>query len=365
MLLDLRDFKVKLFKRVDSIPEILNKGYYPSIDGLRGISILSVIFRHFSLNESWGVWIDGTIGIHIFFIISGFLITTLLLKEKISKGCVSLKNFYIRRTLRIFPVAYLYILTLIVLSNIFDFSLSSKSILTSIFYLKNFPIASEWYTGHFWSLSVEEQFYLAAPIVLITSTNKYIRILLALFILVPIIDYVGFHNIGIFYSVRWVHVLTFLFLALFNQGTLYILLGSLFSILIFKKIIIVNKNSSYYLSAVLFLIAVFIHFSYLSGSVPYLSSTIFAVLIAFVIVLNLTENNLLTWILSNPLLVKLGILSYSLYIWQQVFTSDQPWKKAFIYSDSILFNLFALLITAYCSYHFYEVKFLALKKRFK
>src|ERR1700743_793387 len=128
MVLDLKNLKAKLFQEIDEIPEALNKSYYPSIDGLRGVAILSVVLRHFSLNSAWGVWVDGTIGIHIFFIISGFLITTLLLKERVLNGKVSLKNFYIRRVLRIFPVAYLYIFTLIILSKIFNFPLSFKSL---------------------------------------------------------------------------------------------------------------------------------------------------------------------------------------------------------------------------------------------
>jgi peptidoglycan/LPS O-acetylase OafA/YrhL len=362
----IKDFKTKLFAEITSVPEVLNNKYYPSIDGLRGFAILSVILYHSSVHHPWNVWTDATLGVHIFFIISGFLITTLLLKERVLKGSVSFKNFYIRRSLRIFPVAYLYIFILIILGYLFHYPLTGTNILTTIFYLKNFPTAGTWQTGHFWTLSVEEQFYLIVPFILIANTNRYIKLVIALFILVQIADYIGFNNIGIFYTNKFVHILTFIFLALLDRGSLFIFAGSLFSVLIFKKIIIVERfKTQYYLSAFLFLCAVLIHFVRIVPNIPYLSSITFVILIGFVITINLYENNFLTKILSHPILVKLGILSYSLYIWQQLFTTEQLWKGKFKYSDSIPLNLAALFIVACCSYYLFEVKFLRLKNRFK
>src|SRR2546421_12834986 len=79
--------------------------YFPSLDGLRAISILAVIWYH--VPELRPIWATGFLGVHLFFVISGFLITTLLLREKAATGSISLKKFYIRRTLRIFPAYYL------------------------------------------------------------------------------------------------------------------------------------------------------------------------------------------------------------------------------------------------------------------
>src|SRR5579872_1045252 len=83
----------------------LSTKYFPSLDGLRAISILAVIWYHDPLLRL--IWRTGFLGVHLFFVISGFLITTLLLREKSEFGKISLKNFYIRRTLRIFPAYYL------------------------------------------------------------------------------------------------------------------------------------------------------------------------------------------------------------------------------------------------------------------
>ncbi|MBC7398451.1 MAG: acyltransferase [Mucilaginibacter sp.] len=353
--------KNKLFTEIKEVPAVLTNTYYPFLDGLRGIAIMSVILCHVFRYSKLLVFIDGSIGVHLFFILSGFLITTLLLKEKVKYGNVSLKNFYARRALRIFPVAYLFIAVVIVLNIVFKLQITPVSFATAVLYLKNFPLSTDWYTAHFWTLSIEEQFYLFAPVLLVRNTNLYIKLLLALFILVPVMDYLGFNNVGIFYTNRLVHVLTFIFLAIFDNGAMYILSGSLLSILIFKGIINFNKPPhNYYLSFVLFAGAAIIHFPMM----PYISAITFTVLVLAAIALSLDQKNLLTIILSNRVLVKVGVLSYSIYIWQQLFTVNQPWFGHFKYADSEILNLLALALVAWLSYTYYESSILKLKKRF-
>ncbi|HEY8784035.1 MAG TPA: acyltransferase [Mucilaginibacter sp.] len=357
--------KQKLFSDIKHIPESLNKRYFPSLDGLRGLAIMSVIASHFGRNESWLTYVDGAIGVHIFFILSGFLITTLLLKEKIVTGNISLRNFYIRRFLRIIPVAYLYLLVLIVLNYLFGLNIPALSFLMSFSFFRNIPLTNDWYTGHFWTLASEEQFYIITPILLSLWPNKYIKLSIILLVIVPLVDYTGFHNIGIFYTNRTIHVITMTFIALTSRSALYIITGSLFSILLFKGIINIERfNKKYYLSFFLLIIAGIIHFPNHLINIPYVSAVIFAVLIGFVIVLNLSEDNMLTLILKNPILNRIGILSYSIYIWQQIFTVYQPWKGSFKYSQNIFVNAAALFIVSYCSYNYFEKPFLKLKKHF-
>ena len=356
----------KLFCEKNQLPISFKKSYYPSLDGLRGISILSVVLSHVGRDRSWLYYIDGGIGVHIFFILSGFLITSLLLKEKIIKGRISLRSFYIRRFLRIIPVAYLFLIVLIFLNKIFDLRITVFSFFTGFMFLKNIPITYDWYTGHYWSLSTEEQFYLFAPSLLSFWPNSYIRVAILFLILVPIVDYIGFHNIGIFYTNRPVHVITMTFLALTDKGALYILSGSLFSILVFKDILKPERFAGrYYLSTALLVAAAIVHYANGLPTIPYLSAIVFTILVGLVIIVNLNEDNLLTKILHTPILNKLGVLSYSIYVWQQIFTVYQPWRGRFLYSDSIAFNMLALLIVSFCSYNFYEIKFLKLKERFK
>jgi hypothetical protein len=87
----------------------------PSLDGLRAISILAVLFGHVAYACHFQNWITGTYahyGVRVFFVISGYLITTLLLEEESRLGSISLSRFFLRRTFRIFPVAYLYLLAM-------------------------------------------------------------------------------------------------------------------------------------------------------------------------------------------------------------------------------------------------------------
>ena len=90
----------------------------------------------------------------------------------------------------------------------------------------------------------------------------------------------------------------------------------------------------------------------------------FPVLIGYVIILNLYNNNFFSKILNHPLMIKIGVLSFSIYVWQELFTFQQPWRNSFNHAGSLFFNLPAMLVMAYLSYTFYEKPFLKLKKHF-
>jgi len=110
----------------------------------------------------------GGLGVALFFAISGYLITTLLLDERDRQGKISLRGFYVRRAFRIFPAAYLY---LIVLAAVAGFgwlgeSLRSGELASAAFFYSNYWPERSWYTTHFWSLAMEEHFYLLWPTLL-------------------------------------------------------------------------------------------------------------------------------------------------------------------------------------------------------
>ena len=162
--------------------------YRPEIDGLRAIAVVAVIFYHAKISIlGHETFKGGFIGVDIFFVISGYLITSIILKELVTTGSFSFKHFYERRIRRILPAllfvmlvslpfAWMYLLP----SSLIDFL---KSILYSLGFSSNFYF---WDTGqqyaavsglfkpflHTWSLSVEEQFYILFPIVLVI-TFKY------------------------------------------------------------------------------------------------------------------------------------------------------------------------------------------------
>lgn len=146
-----------------------SQNYIPTLDGWRAIAISMVLFCHLRLpgNALQGIAGYGALGVHLFFAISGFLITGQLLHEASTRGAIDLRAFYIRRAFRILPAALLYLGVLSLLGFAFgSIPLNAGQIWSSVFFFRNYyvlPAASSWYTGHFWSLSVEEHFYLLWP----------------------------------------------------------------------------------------------------------------------------------------------------------------------------------------------------------
>jgi peptidoglycan/LPS O-acetylase OafA/YrhL len=157
----------------------------PSLDGLRAISISLVIGGHLA---NWGhapgfLTQYANLGVRIFFVISGYLITTILLREHVRTGTISVRDFYIRRAYRIFPAAMCF------LAVIFVFywpRLRGYEILATMFYLANFLPYRLWILGHLWSLSVEEQFYFLWPSVLRRWYRHRTTILCAAILVTPI-----------------------------------------------------------------------------------------------------------------------------------------------------------------------------------
>ena len=157
--------------------------YRPEIDGLRAIAVIGVIIYHAQV-EIFGIHIlrGGFIGVDIFFVISGYLITSIILNELLTKNLFSFKYFYERRIRRILPVLLVVMLSSLPFAWIYLFPSSlidfSKSIFSSLGFGSNFYFH---YSGqeygnldglfkpflHTWSLSVEEQYYILFPIILL------------------------------------------------------------------------------------------------------------------------------------------------------------------------------------------------------
>lgn len=168
-----------------------SEGRIPSLDGLRAISISLVLIAHlagtrgFPLSESVGnFWGLGEFGVRVFFVISGFLITGILLDELQTSGHISLRRFYFRRTLRIFPPYFALLAALFAAAAYGTLTLSPHDVAHTVTYTSNYYAGRSWYVGHTWSLSVEEQFYLLWPAVLLLLGRRKGLIAAALFVLV-------------------------------------------------------------------------------------------------------------------------------------------------------------------------------------
>src|SRR5579862_1099054 len=146
------------------------RGYVPALDGLRAIAVLAVLGYH-----TWeGAFRGGWVGVDIFFVLSGYLITSILLAERDRRGTISFRQFYLRRALRLLPALVLCLAVAIALAASQGPTLrdaTTKEAAAATLYAANWwqvlrPHAPIGLLAHTWSLSVEEQFYLCWPLAL-------------------------------------------------------------------------------------------------------------------------------------------------------------------------------------------------------
>ena len=143
----------------------------PSLDGLRAISIVLVIFSHAVGTQGFPITVThvatAELGVRVFFIISGYLISLLLFAEQERHGQISLLKFYYRRGFRIFPAFYTMIAIIALLAALDVLVLGRNDVLFAVTYTTNYHYPRSWNLGHLWSLAVEEQFYLLWPATLL------------------------------------------------------------------------------------------------------------------------------------------------------------------------------------------------------
>src|SRR5262249_41266372 len=156
-----------------STPSGLDRGRIPSLDGLRAVAILLVIFAHSSFYGDDLLALrmlrgrSGFLGVQIFFVLSGFLITTLMLREVHRTGRLHLGYFYLRRALRIVPVYAVYLAFVGLLQIAGTVNIRAIDWLTASTWTVNLiPRSLPWTMSHFWSLCVEEHFYLLWPLLM-------------------------------------------------------------------------------------------------------------------------------------------------------------------------------------------------------
>ncbi len=178
----------------------------PSLDGLRALAVGTVLLGHSQSRLLDYIWLEpfrmGALGVACFFVISGFLITSLLIKDIDTSGKIDLRRFYIRRAFRIFPAFYTYLLVIAVLKLGLHYDATPDPIhlggyLAAATYSWNYvPNPHGWLVSHTWSLSLEEQFYLVWPLCLcLFSPRMCLKVTVAAIALSPIarlVFYVAF-----------------------------------------------------------------------------------------------------------------------------------------------------------------------------
>lgn len=171
----------------------MSSNHKPELDGLRAISILLVIISH----AGFGYVIPGGLGVTVFFFVSGYLITSLLIHERESKGGINLGRFYYRRFWRLLPPMFFFLATSCVLILVVNKHLNVVELLASLFYMANYYkifVHYEAVGGGYspfailWSLAIEEHFYIVfAPVLAFTyKSGRYFKVICA-FLVIPLI----------------------------------------------------------------------------------------------------------------------------------------------------------------------------------
>ena len=338
--------------------------FLPSLNGIRAISIILVVGSHAnrSLNfpepfsKVWGFLFNGELGVNVFFSLSGFLITYLLLLEEKTCNTISLKRFYIRRILRIFPVYYvlLFVYLLLQIKGIFHFSLCQW--VSSLTYTKNFGCGA-WVDGHLWSLSVEEQFYLLWPFIFKFFKKKGRKqFCFSILCLAPLLRII-FYKYG-----------SSLYRFSFFTNADCLMWGCVAAIYLQNIVQFIKRKNRFLFPSILCLLIISVW--YLQNllllaplTVPF-SKTIYSICASLLIVtlsdinLNLTKTKLF-YFLNSPVMDYIGKLSYSIYIWQQLFFAREA-----SFLNYMPVNIFIIFIVANISFLIVEKPLLNLKNKF-
>jgi peptidoglycan/LPS O-acetylase OafA/YrhL len=335
----------------------------PSLDGLRAASVALVIFCHYldRLTGPTGRWLAtelnwiGSAGVDVFFVISGFLITHLLLKELDASGRISLKGFYFRRFFRIFPPFYVYLTAVAILWATGAIAQSGWSFASAATYTFNyFPKISDWFVVHSWSLSLEEQFYLLwPPFLAMLGRKKSTYVALGVIALSPVSRLATYWLAPSMRSIEWMMLHTRLDTIMF--GCVMALLWNEIRASRFVERLLhpaVAATAALYVAFVSPVLTVEIGGKY-DWTIGY---TLRALLVSYVLVYSVTRHSSPAGRLLNSGPIRhIGVMSYSLYLWQQIFTG--------FHSIPLPLSVLGAFAFAEMSYRFVELPSLSLRDR--
>jgi peptidoglycan/LPS O-acetylase OafA/YrhL len=345
-----------------------NEVYFPNLNGVRFIAALSVLIYHFFDTHI----LNGHLGVILFFVLSGFLITYLLLAEKENNKSINVKKFYIRRILRIWP---LYFLIVLIASIVFFVIKSPESghlqfhslLMYYVFLIPNVAFVLDIglnYAGILWSVGSEEQYYLVWPWLIRVKRKQRIFIILIsiiiFFSLMPhVIDYINNHFFNnskniLYYSSRVMLRMSFnsmatggllAFLYRYKRDYINFLFNKVFQFICFTAL----------LSCWIF-------------NVEFLFNDQFYATLFGILILNLAVNPKVIFSLENKVFDYLGKISYGLYVYHMIAFSINAyiithWLKL-PFSNNIYYFFAGILTTVIISslsYYFFEKPFLKIK----
>ncbi|MCU1284336.1 MAG: acyltransferase 3 [Acidobacteriales bacterium] len=320
---------------------------------------------HFSASKNilWKIVGSASLGVSIFFVLSGFLITSILLDEWNKSQTISVKTFYFRRSLRIFPAFYFYLLVVAILGIFHILQITKADLLSAGFYVWNYsPWAQSWALDHIWSLSMEEQFYLIWPAILVFSLKKggrplATKVCIALIVATPFVRVATylFGNSWLYHHMFFtthtridVIMMGCLGALLWHEARLQTALARIPSLSIAAIAIYVAFVSPLFLA--------------MFGG-RYMFSVGFsleAICILTIMLWLVTHyDSLAGRALHHPVLVHIGRISYSIYLWQMIFLYEA--NTSVFGSPGI--DLISIFLCAEFSYFCIEWPFLRLRDR--
>ncbi|MBK7668007.1 MAG: acyltransferase [Sphingobacteriaceae bacterium] len=367
--------------------------YFRGLNGLRFFAAIAVVITHIELikyqsgfsniwKENMLVFELGSLGVIFFFVLSGFLITYLLMQEKAVKQTVAVKKFYIRRILRIWPMYYLVVLLgFLVLPNIhfidnpylnklLDANFTPNFILYLLF-LPNLAFATFAavpHIGQTWSIGVEEQFYLLWPLIVKHSKNvlKALLMVIGILIVLKVIVLVLCKQIPDSSALKIIKP----FLAMTKMESMAI--GGIGAYYLFNG----NEKIKWLMNNGLMISAVIVIVGLVYFTPPIIQDAIYLVysVLFLVIILNVSSNPKSIFKLENRMFKMLGNISYGIYMYHLIVIAfvfaglnyfgmeinDSFISQLMVYSLTIIITIFVSIL----SYSYFEKRFLNLKHKF-
>jgi len=348
------------------------------LDGIRGLAVIAVVLTHLGvfgalldlklLPPALMPMIHGGTGVQAFFVLSGFLITTLLIKEYNNTGSISIRHFILRRTLRIFPLYILFLIVVTLLHLVAPNITTWDSLFYAYIYSYNF-IPTGIYTsliGHTWSLAVEEHFYLVWPTVFLLLFGQYrlalLGLVLTFIVSAPLLQlYLVRTGLAAGYFVgRWTFIAGYA-----------IALGCLAAILIgSQQTAQPARRFAEHPASLAFAALLYANSLYLTGDSWFLQNIggnfLRTIGIALALAwLYFNQGSRLVSALEFPPLKYIGLISYGIYMYQGLFLDTGPERiPGQIWPPGPGVGLLLLVLVAPLSYQYFEKPFLRLKSRY-
>lgn len=343
---------------------------FGSLDGLRALSIGAVLWHHSGGPQVIDLLKRGQLGVHLFFAISGFLITTLLIREKDRHGRISIRHFFIRRSLRIFPLYYailaVYVVAVLATERATP---AGQAFFAHLPYFLTYT--SNWFVDYqegartifyfAWSLATEEQFYIVFPWLIAFASRRTAATALASVLVIVYLTHAG-RLFGLLPEKSFLQTM------LWNIAPC-ITLGALAAIVVHTRTgfdavwSILGHRASFplVLAALAWVVGS-------AGASVFQEYLVFCLLVALVLSAVLREDHMLAGFLRAPWLARIGAISYGMYLMHMLCfnTSDRLWQFTGWpqWAGRLTLGVVLTILVAETSFRTFEAWFLRRKARF-